>query len=70
MTSKNLWNYYRDKVMEDTKENNKDCNSRVNSNKATTRKSFEYKTKVKGSTPADNNALSRHRSCCFIKIFE
>ena len=56
--------------MEDTKENNKDCNSRVNSNKATTRKSFEYKTKIQGSTPADNNALSRHRSCCFIKIFE
>ena len=32
------------------------ANFRINSNK-TTSKSFEYKTKIIGSTPADNNTL-------------
>ena len=56
MTSGSLWNYYRDEVNDNANENNAD-NYRVNNNKAITRKSFKYKTKVIESTPNDNNTL-------------
>ena len=51
----------------DANENdNDDC--RVDNEKITTSKSFEYKTKIKWRMPADNNTLDR--SCCSIKIFD
>ena len=53
MISGNLWNYYRDEVNDAANENNDAGNYRIN-NKKTTNKSFEYKTKIIGSTPADN----------------
>ena len=49
--------YYRDKVNDDVNENNDAGNYRLNDNKATTGKSFEYKTKIIESTPADNSRL-------------
>ena len=43
MTSGSLWNYYRDELNDSVNENN-DANSyKINSNKTTTSKSFEYK---------------------------
>ena len=48
MTSKNLWSYYGDEIDDDLNENNDD-NYMVN-NETTTSKSFEYKTKILGST--------------------
>ena len=45
-------------VIEDTNENNEAGNYRINNNKTTTSNSFEYKTKIIGSTPADNNILN------------
>ena len=56
MTSGGLWNYYRDKINDDANKNNS-ANKRRNSNKTITSKSFEYKTKLIGSTPDDNNIL-------------
>ena len=44
-------------VIEDTNENNEAGNYRIN-NKTTTSNSFEYKTKITGSTPANNNILN------------
>ena len=38
-------------------ENNEANNYKINSNKTTTRRSFDYKTKMIGSTPANNNKL-------------
>ena len=52
-----MWNYCRDKVNDDANENNDAGNCRMNNNKAQTCKSFEYKTKITGSTPADGNTL-------------
>ena len=43
MTSRSLWNYYRDEVNDDENEND-NANSRINNNKAITSKSFEHKT--------------------------
>ena len=57
MTSGSLWSYYRDKVNDIDNENNAD-NYRINNNKTMTSKSFEYKTKLIGSTPNDNNTLN------------
>ena len=57
MTSESLWNYHRDEVNDPANENNGGNNYRINNNKITTNKSFEYKTKIKGSTPNDNNIL-------------
>ena len=50
MTSRSLWNYYRDKI-------HTDANNRVNNNKTVTSKSFEYKIKLRGSNPDDSNIL-------------
>ena len=56
-TSGSLWNYYRDEINDSTNENN-DANSyRIKNNKTTTSKSFEYKTKIIGRIPNDNNIL-------------
>ena len=58
MTSGSLWNYYKDEVNDNANENSPADNYRINSKK-TTSKSFEYKTKITGSTPADNNILQK-----------
>ena len=44
-------------VIEDTNENNEAGNYMIN-NKTTTSNSFEYKTKIIGSIPANNNILN------------
>ena len=54
MTSGNLWNWYRDEIKDDANEN---FNNRINNNKRITSKSFEFKAKLTGSTPDDNNIL-------------
>ena len=56
MTSASLWNYYRDEVNDDENEND-NANNRINNNKAIKSKSFEYKTKIIGSMPNNNNIL-------------
>ena len=56
MTSGGLWNYYRDEVNDDENEND-NINIRINNNKTITSKSLEYKTKLIGSTPNNNNIL-------------
>ena len=58
MTSGSLWNYYRDEVNDDEIEYD-NVNNRININKTITTKSFEYKTKIIGRAPADNNTLDR-----------
>ena len=50
MTSGNLWNYYRDAINNDENETNR-LRNRLNNNKTIRSKSFEYKTKLIGSTP-------------------
>ena len=52
MASGSLW-------YDDANENNDAGNYRVNKNKTTTSKSFEYNTKITGSTPAGNNRLEK-----------
>ena len=49
MTSGSLWNSYRDEVKYSANEID-DNDNQINSNKTTTSKSFEYKTKIIGST--------------------
>ena len=56
MTSKSLWIYYRDDVNDAPAENVGDY--RVNNNKLTTSRSFQYKTKIIGRTPVNNNRLN------------
>ena len=56
MTSGSLWNYYRDDVNNDANENNVAC-SKISNNKSIASKSFEYKTKMIGSTSNNNNIL-------------
>ena len=55
VTSGNLWNYYRDEVNDAANEIVAYC--KINNRKITTSKYFEYKTKVTGSTSADNSRL-------------
>ena len=43
------WNYYRDEVNDNANETNTD-NYRINNNKTITSKSFEYNTKLIGSS--------------------
>ena len=43
MTSGSWWNYYRDELYNSVNENNDANNYRINNNKTTTSKSFEYK---------------------------
>ena len=57
MTSVSFWNYYRDEVNDSANENNDADNFRINNNKTTTSKSFQYKTKSIGNTP-NNNMLN------------
>ena len=54
MTLVSLWNYYRDEINDDANEN---VNNRINNNKTIANKSFEYNTKLIGSTTNDNNTL-------------
>ena len=56
MTSGSLWNYYRDKINDDVNESNVAKNM-INNKETIAHKSFEYKTKLKGSTPEDSNTL-------------
>ena len=56
MTSGSFWNYYRGEVNDDEYENN-NANDRINNNETIASKSFEYKTKLIGSTPNNNNML-------------
>ena len=54
MTSGSLRNYYIDEVNNDANEN--DNNYRINS-KTTKNRSFEYKTKIIGTTPVNKNTI-------------
>ena len=56
MASGRLRNYYRDEVDDDANENDA-ANNRINKNKTTTSKSFEYKTKLIGNMSNNNNIL-------------
>ena len=56
MTSGSLWNYYRDEGNDPANEIDNNDNM-MNNNKRTTRNSFEYKSKVIGRTPRNNNIL-------------
>ena len=58
MTSGSLWNYHRDEVSDLANENNDANNYRINNNKTATSKSFEYKTKLIGSTLNNNSRLN------------
>ena len=51
--SGSLWNYYRDEINDDANEN---VNNRIN-NKTKASKYFEYKTKLIGSTPNNDNDI-------------
>ena len=57
MTSGTFWKYYRDEINDSANENNDVDNYRINNNKTTTSEFFEYKTKIIGRTPNDNNIL-------------
>ena len=57
MTSRSLQNYYRDEINDDENKND-NANHRINNSTAATCKSFEYKTKIIGKTPPDNNTLN------------
>ena len=54
ITSRSLWTYYRDEVNDGANENNNDINYRINNNKTTASKSFEFMSKLIGSTLADD----------------
>ena len=64
ITSGSLWNYYKDKVNDDANESSH-AHIKINNNKTITVKSFEYKTKLIGSMPNNND---RRRNCCFFTI--
>ena len=51
-----LWNYYRDEVKDDKNEND-NSNNTINNNKTITSQSFQYKTKIIGSTPNKKSIL-------------
>ena len=55
VTSGHLLNYYKNYVNDNANENV--ANYRVNNNKTTISKLFEYKTKLIGSTTADDDRL-------------
>ena len=48
VTSRSLWNYYRDEVNDAANENDA-ANNNINNDNATKSKYFEYKTKLIGS---------------------
>ena len=55
MTSRSLRNYYRDEINYSVNENNDVNNSRINNNRTTISKSFDYKTKLIGSTSSNDS---------------
>ena len=57
-TSGSLQNYYRNKVKDSADENNDPNNYRINNNKTTASKSFEYKTELIGITASDTSKLN------------
>ena len=67
MTSGNLWNYYKDEINDDANEKNA-ANNTINNNKTITSKSFEYKTKLIGSMPNNNNAIDAEVKIILFKI--
>ena len=72
MTSGSLWNYYRDEVNDDANENNAG-NYRIDNSKTVTSKSFEYKTTIIGSTPAEKRLKKKRGyqfglSMAFLKL--
>ena len=69
ITSDSLWNQYWHEINNSANENNDANNYRINNNKTATSKFFQYKTKVIGRTPNDNNVLDTKVVVPF-KIFE
>ena len=57
MVSGSLRNYYRDERNDDENETNR-LKTRINENKTIRSKSFEYKTKLIGSTPGNNHLIN------------
>ena len=57
MTSISMWNYYRNEINDSANENSDKDNYRINSNNTTSSTPFEYKTKIIGRTPTNNNIL-------------
>ena len=57
MTLGSLWNYYRYEINTSVIEITNDSNM-INNDKTITNKSFEYKKKIIGNTPDDNNTLN------------
>ena len=57
VTSGSFWDYYRDKVNDNVNKNDTD-NNKINNSKTRTKKYFEYKTKVIGSTPNSDSRLN------------
>ena len=57
VTSGSFWDYYRDKVNDNVNKNDTD-NNKINNSKTRTKKNFEYKTKVIGSTPNSDSRLN------------
>ena len=53
-----MWNYYRDEVHGAASKND-DINNRINNNRITASKWFEYKTKLIESTPNNNSRFWR-----------
>ena len=51
-----MFNYNRNEINDDVNKNNADDN-KINNNKTITTKSFEYKTKIIGRKPDNNNTL-------------
>ena len=56
-TSESLWYHYRVELNDDGNKND-NANNRIHNNKTATSKSFEYKTKIIGSKPNNNNTLN------------
>ena len=57
VTSLSLWNYYKDEINDYENETNRFRN-RLNNNKTIRSTSFEYKAKLIGSPPGNNNILN------------
>ena len=57
MTTESLWYFHKDEVNDDDMNENNNDNFRVNNEKETANKPFEYKTKTIGSKPDDNDTL-------------
>ena len=57
MTSGSLWNFNRNEVNKDANENSDAGNYIINNSKTATSKSFEYKMKIIGGIPSNNNTL-------------